>query len=98
MPEIAHFCRFYFSLGLKSLISAVFNFRWASNRSFHPFLIFIGPQIVHFSRFKFSLEPSRIVSVSFNRKITKNNPISYHFAQELHKNLSFLRVLACFRN
>ena len=30
-PKIAHFTRFHFSLGLKSLISSISNFRWASN-------------------------------------------------------------------
>jgi hypothetical protein len=55
---MAHFTRFQFSLGLKSLILAIYNFRWASNRPFQPFSFFIGPQINHFSRFRFSLELS----------------------------------------
>ena len=28
-----------------------------------------------------------------NRNITKNNPMSFHFAQELHKNLIFLAII-----
>ena len=62
---MAHFTHFYFSLGLKSFISAIFNFRWASNLSFRPFSIFVGLKIAHFSRFQFSLELSRLVSAIF---------------------------------
>jgi hypothetical protein len=66
MPQMAHFTRFNFSLGLKSLIFAISNFRWASNRPFQPFSFFIGPQIIHFSRFRFSLELSPYWVIDFS--------------------------------
>lgn len=84
--KMAHFTRFHFSLGLKSLISSISNFRWASNHPFQPFSFFIGPQIAHFSRFRFQI----------TRKDSQNSSISYHFAQELHKNLIFLSLFASY--
>ena len=83
-PKIAHFTRFHFSLRLKSLISSISNFRWASNHPFQPFPFFIGPQIAHFSRFRFQI----------TRKDSQNSSNHFHFAQEIHKNLIFLRLFA----
>ena len=48
-------------------------FRWASNVSFRPFLIIIGPQIVHFSRVYFLIRGQRYEN---SRNIVSLRPIN----------------------
>ena len=88
--EIVNFTPIQFSKRPKWLISPVFIFRWGLNRSFRPFLIFVGLQIVHFSHFHFSSGLKSLISAVsdfrwsfpsigsaiFNRKITKNKRLS----------------------
>ena len=73
---MAHFCRFYFSLGLKWFILPVLNFHRASNLSFQPFSFFVGAIPSRFSRFSVA---NLLLFLSFCAALTR----------KLHKSIIF---------
>ena len=76
----------------------LFIFVWPFPASGLPFLFFVGTFPHRASRFYFSLALSRVgisrFRFQFEVKGTKIPAISFHFAQELHKNLIFLSIIA----